>query len=193
VWIVSEQHTVQLTPSLRAFPEIVMPHPALPQDELTDEFLRRIQGFWAAFNGLPVIRLEPEQFKSLKFQTAAEKSDPNAPVTTSDHWAREYRARPYLRSLSDDELLAYGAKLSVESGNQFLKGSPSKHHERIRGIRRFGEFMEEFNHRKLDLRVLAPHTEAARMFLPARLDDRSDEARTWADGGAHLRDKKPSQ
>jgi hypothetical protein len=178
VWIVSEQHMVQLTPTLRAFPEIVMPHPSLPEDALTSEFLRRIQGFWATFNGLPVVWLQPDQFKNLKYEPTVAAVDANAPVTTSEHWACEYRARPYLRSLSDDELLTYGAKLGVESGNQFLKGSPSRHHERMRGGRRFGEFMEEFNYRKLDLRALAPYTEAARIFLPARFDEENDPSPT---------------
>ncbi|MBV9068999.1 MAG: hypothetical protein JO093_01230 [Acidobacteria bacterium] len=188
VWIVSEQHMVRLTPSLRAFPEIVMSHPALPNDALTDEFLRRIQGFWAAFNGLPVVWLQPEQFKNLKYQSAGEKQDEALPITTSEHWAREYRARPYLRSLSADELLTYGAKLVVESGNQFLKGSPSRHHERMRGGRRFGEFMEEFNHRNLDLRALAPYTESARMFLPARLDEVPGKSTASAPDGPDVRE-----
>lgn len=175
VWVISEQHTVQITPSLKGLPAVVMMHPALEGDGLTDEFLRRIQGFWAAFNGLPLVRIKPEAYKDLKYQPTDASKGEEGPVRMQDHWVSEYHTRPYLRSLSDDELRIYGAKLGAESGNMFLKGSRSRHHERICGVRRFGEFMEEFNHRKMDLRSLAAYNEAARIFLPSRVRNDEDE------------------
>ena len=73
------------------------------------------------------------------------------------------------------------------------------HRERMRGIRRFAEFMEEFNHRKLDLRQLAPYSKAARIFLPATLgaqldtgnvDDNVSEARTASPAGIESRKRQ---
>ena len=90
------------------------------------------------------------------------------PLTRSEDWANQYRARPYLRSLEEDALLMCGAKLGAESGNMFRKGS--------RSTQRFGDFMEEFNFRKKDMRSLAPYNEAARIFDPARFDGAEERA-----------------
>lgn len=170
VWIISEQHTVQVTSSLKGFPAVVVMHPAKPEDALTAEFLRRMQGFWAAFNGLPLVRMQQhDTVRTLKYDAAPSDATEEPPIRMQDHWVAEYHARPYLRSLSDEELRTYGAKLGAETGNMFLKGSRSRHHERRRGVRRFAEFMEEFNYRKMDLRSLAPYNDAARIFLPARV------------------------
>jgi hypothetical protein len=169
VWIISEQHTVQVTPTLRGIPAVVMLHPAFEDDELTGEFLRRIQGFWATFNGLPLVRLESENFDTLKYASAAEEAE-DRPLKRYEHWAQEYRARPYLRDLDEQSLLTYGAKLAAESGSMFLKGSRSTHEERMRSVQRFGDFMEEFNFRKLDLRALTPYNREAHIYFPARLD-----------------------
>jgi hypothetical protein len=173
VWILSEQHTVHVTPTLWGIPAVVFLAPNHEDDALTDEFLRRIQGFWATFNGLPLVRLDSDRFDDLKYTDAV--GNENGPVTRSEHWRREYHARPYLRSLDEESLLAYGAKLTAEIGNMFLKGSRSTHEARIRTGQRFGDFMEEFNARKLDLRILGPYNRAANIYFPASIHDREGQ------------------
>lgn len=168
VWIISESHVVQLGRT-RATPAVIMEHPALAEPSVV-EYLSQIQPLWAAFNGLPLVEVPPEAFDGLEFKAGRLTDDADAgPITLSEHWRREYGKRPYLRSLSEEQLLEYGAKLAAESGNQFLVGSLSRHHERLRGPCRFGDLIEELNFRKIDLRRLKPYNETARIYLPARI------------------------
>ncbi len=167
VWILSETHIVRIG-ATRGSPAVLMRHPVI-EDLTALEYVKGLQPQWAAFNGLPLVSIPQEHFNELQFETGVLVPEPEAPITLSEHWRRAYRARPYLRSLSEDELLRYGAKLATESGNLFLIGSPSRHNERVRSAARFGDFIEELNFRKIDLRRMKPYNEATRIFLPARI------------------------
>jgi hypothetical protein len=157
VWIISETHFLQITPSLVGIPGLMMNHPFI-NDPQVEAFVTSLQPKWAAFHGVPLVEIHadgtPPNLPYVELGGITQRSEQ---ITRSELWRREYRAAPYLRPMTKEQLLSFGAKLLNEVGKHFLVGNTSTDDERMKGVRRWGDFLEEVNARRVDMRELKPY------------------------------------
>src|SRR5205823_1164123 len=110
-------------------------------------FLDEIHRPWANFLGMPLIEISPDSYKDLEFERLPE-SVAERLVTLSERCRRDYTARPYLRDLSEDDLLEYGGRLSDEMSLLMeAPGTPAV--SRMRATSRWADLNEELNHRRI--------------------------------------------
>lgn len=148
VWIVSETHRVKISDTLAGMPAVILTHP-LKEADASGDFFSSLQKPWADYCGLPLVELAEDSYDGLEF--ARPPRDGDGTMTLSDLWRAQYRDYPYLRQFHDNELLLYGARVSVE----MAMAQRSNHATRfamLRSTRRWGELIEELNHRRIDVR-----------------------------------------
>lgn len=148
VWIIGETHRVRVSTQLDGIPGIIMAHPLIP-DDAAMAFLDEIQKPWADFTGLPLVELPEGTYETLQYRDDSQDIEAQR-TTISDLWRREYRTRPYLAELSHDELLLYGARLSVEMVF-VMRNAMATRLTNLRAMRRWAELNEETNRRHIDI------------------------------------------
>ena len=89
------------------------------------------------------------KFAPMKQATAA----PLKQLPKHEGWRRQYHEQPYLRPLSDAELLAKGADILRRLMPHFIKGGPGYVPKVVDpSMEEFTHFIEEMNHRGIDMR-----------------------------------------
>ncbi len=155
-WIISEAHILPIIPGIIGAHIGILAenrHQA-PTPEL-QATIDRLQPAWAAFNRVPHLTAPPD----LQPDTISTKDFvfPPEALKRSEAWAQEYEANPYLRDLSKDDLLQKGRELLNDLGPRFLKGAtPTPVEELRQRMERWAHFIEEINHRAIDLREWGP-------------------------------------
>lgn len=147
VWIISDAHRVQVTPELQGVPAIILTNPLTP-DEKASAFLSDIQKVWADFAGLPLTELPEDAYGRIEYEAVTLQEET---VTLGERWRREYNLKPYLRSLSNDDLVLYASRLSVDMSIIQLNQLAGRF-AHLRCTYRFTELFEELNHRHIDVR-----------------------------------------
>lgn len=155
VLVIGAAHYTQMNPVLKGLPILLIPN-VVPEAARVEEFVRELNEKWAAFEGKPLIPIESEDIPKLGFRRFSEEAkEPRWPMKRHEYWSLLYRRRPYLRQLSEDELLEFGAKALEEVGARFIKGAPKTPMEEMEPIMiRWTHFLDEAHHRALDLRKL---------------------------------------
>lgn len=166
-WLLCETHTTAVAPALNGLLSVVLDHPQIKDDGTLERFVDSLQQRWAAFNGMPFFRAEVPSGRV--GDIPVEPFKPGAPkddrVRRQDLWRMQYAANPSLRRLTDDDLLAYGGRLTCEVGKGFLVGSDVPKEETRAGLEKWTHFLEEVNFRGLDMRAMKPHLDANRSIL----------------------------
>lgn len=155
VLVIGAAHYTQMNPVLKGLPILLIPN-AVPEAARVEEFVRELNEKWAAFEGKPLIQMESEELPKLHYRRFSEDAKgTTGPLTRQDYWSLLYRRRPYLRALSEDNLLGFGAKALEEVGARFIKGAPKTPFEEMESmLKRWSDFLDEAQHRALDLRKL---------------------------------------
>jgi hypothetical protein len=151
VWIIGETHRLHVNAGLQAIPAIMFGHPITP-DQAAIDFLENIQTSWAEFMNVPLIRLEEGSFAKMKL-IPADDDDQTTKNTISNVWKAAYEASPYLRDLSDDQLITYGARFTFELAALQQHPMATKN-TNLRSTRRWSDLNSELNHRHLDVRLV---------------------------------------
>jgi hypothetical protein len=161
-WVLSETHAAPITPQLNGLLSVVLDHPLVHDDGSVEKFVSSLHPRWAAYNRIPFFRGEVAsgQIGDIPIQPLKELKREPQPVRRQDLWRMQYAANPYLRKLSDDELLAYGGKLTSDVGKGFLVGSTVTREQNMVGMERWTHLLEEINFRGIDLRAMKPHLDA---------------------------------
>jgi len=161
VWILSETHRTDVGPGMKGLLSVILDHPLAPDDGKLERFLDQLQQRWAAYNRMPFLRAELSSGRVGDIPIEPVNAPPPpSQITRADLWRRQYAVRPYLRELSKDELLAYGAKLTLQAGKGFLVGFTVPPEEREANVERWTHFIEEINFRGIDLREMKPQIDA---------------------------------
>lgn len=157
VWIINETHFIQVTPRLKTIPSVMLINPYNQEDITeTDIFVESLQPKWAAYNGLPSIKMKGDTFSNFQFKKIRDETPIQKTMTRSDFWKLKYKQHPYLRALNTNELLDFGQKVFEELTPQFLKGTPKKPLDQIGEVlKRWADFLEEINIRGIDMREFA--------------------------------------
>jgi hypothetical protein len=113
-------------------------------------------GRWAALNnGAVVDGGSPDPIAMHFSSTKCITSPPLTELPRGEVWRSEYRARPYLRHLDDDDVLAHGSTLMQRLIPHFMKAGPSYSAEVVMPLmEQFTHFEEEASFRALDLRKM---------------------------------------
>jgi hypothetical protein len=155
VWMLFESHVTS-----GAHPCIVLEGPTADRFPWFGEAIGKLQELWARFNRSSLIRSDIERITDLVFRPSSPNNiqDPKS-LTKQGLWVQRYKAEPHLRALSDDEVLAFGARVFKKLTPYFLQGCPRLPFEQLEPLWiEYSDFLQESRHRGLDLKHF--HTRA---------------------------------
>jgi hypothetical protein len=152
VWLLCETHTTPV-PGSKGLLSVIIANPRVPSDAQLESFMDQLQAMWAAFNRMPMVRVTLPVHEMGRIPLHKLNSDPEPDrITRSDMWRREYRANPYLRHLTKDELLDFGARVIDDAERQFTNDAPTPTDERMHKLGRDSTaFFEEIEARNMDM------------------------------------------
>ncbi len=155
VLVIGAAHYTQMNPELKGLPILLIPN-AVPEASNVEEFVCGLNEKWAAFERKPLIPVGAEKLPEFEFRKFSDDAkEQGRPLTRQGYWSLLYRRRPYLRPLSEEQLLAFGAKALEEVGARFIKGAPKTPMAEMEPLMiRWSHFLDEAHHRALDLRKL---------------------------------------
>lgn len=162
VWLMLENFALRTRKGAKLLPSIVIDGPgAVNQPELT-RILDILQSKWAALNDIPYITADIRKIYDSHFVRLSELDKEHEPLLPRHEiWRKQYRNSPYLRSLSDDDVLNYGAKLLKFTVPGFLKDGPKLPFDQMaQFMEGITHFLEEVRFRGLDLKRM-PKSEIA--------------------------------
>jgi hypothetical protein len=160
VLIIGGAHYTQLKPDLKGMPILTILNLVLETD-FVEEFIRHLSRKWAAFEQQLLIPIGTTDLPNLRFRTvSADVKDAARPVTRQDYWSALYKRNPYLRPLSEDELLEFGGRVLEEVSANLVKGAPRRSIEEMGpNWIRWSNFLDEVQYRGTDMRKLEKKTE----------------------------------
>lgn len=156
VWIIFENFSLKTRKGHKLLPSIVVDGPnAAGKPELTN-ILNNLQSNWAAFNGVPYVIGDAKDIADHNFIRLSdiENKDQDR-MPRHELWRKQYRSRRYLSSLSDEAVLAHGAKLLSFMAPHFLKDGYKLPFEKVaQFMEGWTHFLEEVKIRGLDLKKM---------------------------------------
>lgn len=160
VWLLFESHVVEIAPDRPAVSSILIHGKGKDRFPWFQRFHHDLVRRWAHANGGVSVAGNAPAPSKIKFTPSKEATAAAAPKLRSRHewWRREYHALPYLRPLSDSQLLTKGADILRRSGPHFFQGGPDSIPEVVAPLmQEFTHFVEEMNSRGLDMRRIPKH------------------------------------
>lgn len=154
-WLLFEGHTVTTGPAEMTLPMISLEGPRAAQFNWFGELLARLQVAWARYNGRPLFHVEASSLDKLAVAPVSAPKDPKPgdKISRQQLWEFRYRQHPYLRPLSDSEVLRHGRTTIDRLTPYFLVGAPKASSGEIdRLMAAWSDFLCEARHRGLDLR-----------------------------------------
>ena len=159
VWLLFESHVVGTVHGRPAVPCFLINGEGKDRFPWFERFHRALVRQWAHANGgISVAGHAPDPSK-IKFAPKKETTaTPPKQLPRHEWWRRQYHAQPYLRPLSDADLLAKGADILCRLMPHFLKGGPGYVPEVVNpSMEEFTHFIEEMNYRGIDMRRIPKH------------------------------------
>ncbi len=150
-WIINVSHYAQLTPDLQGLPSLVLPN-SVPDPANVSDFVDSLQPQWAAYNGVPMFRVDWDSLDSIKFESVSQ-AKASRKMVRHEFWRMQYKRRPYLRTFNKDGMVEYGGELMSNLTPGFLKGA-SRHQQRKTQLllEPWTHFLEEINLRGMNMR-----------------------------------------
>lgn len=154
VWLLFESHLMGTVQGMRAVPTMLIRGERADCFPWFSAFHKDLVRRWADANGAAYVDAGSPDPEALRFTSAREAlTPPPSVLPRHEVWRRQYRQRPYLRHLSDDEVLAHGSELMKQLMPHFLDGGPGYEPARDNPLmERFTHFLEEAEFRALDMR-----------------------------------------
>jgi hypothetical protein len=155
VLLIGGAHYTQMTPTLKGMPLLLIPN-AVPEEEIVQAFVSVLNEKWSAFEGRPLIHIEPEAVLGLNFRRVSDDAKQSAgPLTRQDYLSMMYQQQPYLRPLSEDQVLEFGSRALEDIAVRLIKGAPKTPNEEMEKLFiSWSDFLDEAKHRGLDMRKL---------------------------------------
>jgi hypothetical protein len=156
VWFILESFSLKTRKGDKLLPSIVIDGPgAAERPELTN-ILNILQNNWAAFNGVPYVTANIGKIVDSDFIRLSElEKEHQQFMPRHELWRKQYRNKPYLKSLSDDVVLTHGARLLSFMTPNFLKdGYRIPFDQMAQFMEGWTHFLEEVRIRGLDLKKM---------------------------------------
>jgi hypothetical protein len=156
VWFISESHLGVVPHIPNAFPSILLTSPNSKQHECFTTLFEKLQLEWARFNGLPLVQLDVESPGDISFRSAkVEEPTTTTQARRQEVWTKQYEMNPYLRQLSDEQVLIHGRQVFETLTPYFLEGGPRIPMEQLEPLLiSWNDFLQEASYRGLDLRQM---------------------------------------
>ncbi|CAM4136817.1 hypothetical protein ROSA5918_24160 [Roseateles saccharophilus] len=156
VWLLFESHALGIVGGVPAMPSMLIRGERAARFPWFTAFHADVAGRWAALNNGVVVDGGSPDPKAMRFSgTRCITSSLPTESPRGEVWRREYRARPYLRHLGDDAVLAHGGTLMQRLMPHFMKEGPGYVAEVVMPLmEQFTHFQEEASFRALDLRKM---------------------------------------
>ena len=156
VWFILENYSLRMKKGAKLLPSIVIDGPGAVDQMEFSQILDMLQSQWAAFNNIPYIAADVKKISDSSFIRLSElEKDHQQLKPRHELWRQQYRNNPYLRSLSDDDVLVHGAKLLRLMAPNFLKGGPKIPFDKMaQFMEGWTHFLEEVIFRGLDLKKM---------------------------------------
>jgi hypothetical protein len=156
VWIIAENYSLRNEGGAWISPSIVLEGPLGEGQPELEKIFTRLGSSWADYKGLPFVRREMKKATESDFVTVSDLKKENDPFKErQDFWRTEYRKKPYLRSLSDEDIFKHGAQTIKTLKPHFLINGKKLPHSKVAQLMEgFTHFLEEANHRGLDMKNL---------------------------------------
>jgi hypothetical protein len=153
VWILNESHYTQVTPELQGIPALIMKN-VVPDPVNVHDYIDSLQPKWAKYHKVPLVTVDGGSLDQVKFESIKKDSSrTDGKIPRHEMWRRQYRLRPYLRSLSKRELIEYFGRLMDAMQPGFMKGGTEEQRAMMRGLLEpWTHLLEEINQRGLDMR-----------------------------------------
>ena len=115
-WLLFESHVVSHGPAETTFPIIALEGPRANSYPWFGELLTHLHVAWAKFNGHPLFQMESQDLKSVSISSASMPKDPKPGenISRQKFWELRYKSHPYLRDLSNEDVLR-GGKLAIDA------------------------------------------------------------------------------
>jgi hypothetical protein len=158
VLIINESHYTQVTPDLQGIPALIMTNPMVPDLVDATGYISSLQPKWAEYHGVPLVTMKGGVLDEVKFESIKKAgSRPDGKIRRQDMWRRQYRLRPYLQSLSKQELIEYFGRLMSAMKPGLLKGGSEEQKAKMREMMEpWTHLLEEINRRGMDMREFSP-------------------------------------
>ena len=156
-WLLFEGHTVAGDPSAKNLPVIALESALVDGLPWLPEFVRYLQFAWAQYNGRSLTPDAGVNFTDLDIRSTKSTSEGASSefLTRQEHWQQRYMQRPYLRTLSDVEVLRFGREASDCLQPYLLKDGPRASHENLMPfLVKWSDFLCEAERRGLNLRKM---------------------------------------
>jgi len=156
VWLLFESHLMPTTNLIQAFPSILIEGARGKSFPWFNNIFDELQGAWAQTNYGSLILSDLKSVENVAFLSSRDSETKNkSKLTRQQSWEQAYDSNPFLRSLSDQEVLDYGSKVIRELAPYFLKGGPQASHNVLTPLLQAQTcFLKEANFRGLDMRKL---------------------------------------
>lgn len=155
ILILSEAHFVPTKDNLMGFLMLHLPVGIVCEFQHTD-FVNFLSRKWTEYNNVPLIDAgNVKSVKELNSRSVAQsKKKSELLIPRHETWRRYYRRNPYFRSYDEKKLIWMFKVVMGELAPGMLKGATKIQKERVKfWLEAFTHFMEEINHRGLDLRI----------------------------------------
>lgn len=155
-WLLFESHSVEEASLPQNFPLILLEGPRADELAWFADCFATLQQGWAAFNRWPLVEARaPFEELGIRPTAATPKATRAVAPTRQEVWEKRYAAHPYLRPLTDEQVLAYGHSAFRALEPYVIVGGPRVPLEQLEPLwRAWGAFLLEAEYRVLDLRAL---------------------------------------
>lgn len=156
-WLIFESHSIAEGAGAINMPTILLEGPHAPDMPWFIDLFEKLQAAWATFNKHPLVHMDAESFEGLTISSTASSKSPvdDQRLTRQEYWEKQYAQHPYLRTLSDAQVLERGAAAINALTPYFLAGGPRLPPEQLEPfIVAWSDFLCEGRYRGLDLRKL---------------------------------------
>lgn len=153
IWLIFESHSITEGPAAINIPIILIEGPRAPDIPGFIDMFEKLQAAWATFNEHTLVSTSVESIAELTISSTASHKAPSGDqrLTRQELCEQRYAQNPYLRSLSDAQVLEKGAAAISALKPYFMVGGPQLSPEQLEP---FGDFLCEAKSRGLDLRKL---------------------------------------
>lgn len=141
VWFILENFSLKTQKGHKLLPSIVIDGPNAAGRPELNNILNNLQSKWASFNGVPYVTGEIKKIADSDFIHLSElEKEDQGRKPRHEPWRKQYRDERYLNSLSDEAVLAHGARLLSLMTPHFLKDGHKL------GFEQMAQFMEGWTH-----------------------------------------------
>lgn len=155
VWVVDETHSTFLSQKLRGKPLIMVINDYIKSSGATEDLVSTLFQEWAVFERITLIDRKDVPMQNISFAPNSALRPSDRPMKRYELWQKQYVASPYLRNMSQEELLDYGEQILRNFNRTFVRNSPNKPTMSKEEIAvRWTHLLEEINFRGIDMRKL---------------------------------------